>query len=739
MPSATTSRSPSKRKLVHSSPVPASVETTPEQVPHKKNKTSSSQKALALLPAVSITSRQTRPSRGRLTLKRKVSYGELSAEEIEGVIVPSDVDDAELSSHSIKHRGHVLFVDDKASEASRVSEEPSDSEGYNGADCDAESNGSAVIQSSCSLRLKVKTVKGSYVDELLRSGNVDDVVESDDLKKDPTLTSSKDGHKRSPSPVYLEDLEFVAPKLRSKGKTSVKGGSAVGCRTPAKPKKGDLLNNARLDVDVSVDAATSTLVKTVGLSSMKARGSRSAPCQGRSAGKAEHEVFDDIANPLADTAPPMTVQPKTTSTRSASIKATNGSSTAGCGSAGTRASRISASKPSKMPCSQAKPVSTSIKSDEPLFLPSGIISLFFVSALTTPLSDEDDDHSGSAMAPGSQITNDLAVLLGRLSLITLPLCCCLPESNRYMPLVPAESFLLSYGFAVLLLPSLDLDLSEPDDPALRIMQPALMEEHLVTLGVYSLPAVAWVHIVTGFAPDTFDPPRFFSFADAAKLFQLDSLISLVEGFKFDCYGSFVNLARTCPSALSLEGKSLHVGGSNVVCMTVGIVMECMLFEPAHQGGYAGASGTQGGKHVKCLKIMPFHQMFQCESTTWALVFDLEFVETPCISNQGVSFPTRVEDPSGRSNKNSKLPVYDGRASAGNHFLFHPSDFAMLKSLPRFMTSRDLDVFSLVSVGYSLSVWTAFNNEPRVSPNILFAIVLGTAPKKETLVALGHLD
>lgn len=86
-----------------------------------------------------------------------------------------------------------------------------------------------------------------------------------------------------------------------------------------------------------------------------------------------------------------------------------------------------------------------------------------------------------------------------------------------------------------------------------------------------------------------------------------------------------------------------------------------------------------------------------------------------------------------------VPVYDGCASAGNHFLFCPSDFAVLDKLPRYMTSHDLDAFTLVTVGYSTSIWSGYNNALCVTPNILFVIVLGSAPKKETLTAHGLLE
>ncbi|KAK0477663.1 hypothetical protein IW261DRAFT_1566010 [Armillaria novae-zelandiae] len=343
-----------------------------------------------------------------------------------------------------------------------------------------------------------------------------------------------------------------------------------------------------------------------------------------------------------------------------------------------------------------------------------------------------DDVLTPVPAPASQISSDLVALLGDDIQSSSPE----PDDAHHILHLPDTTVAPHRPGP---------DLSEPDDPTLWVMQPELMEDHLVTLGVYG---------------------------------SLPSLGSLIEVFKFDHYGCFVNLACAPPSVLSLEGKLLHVSGSTAMCMTVSLVTECMLFEPGHQGGYASASGTQGGKCVKHLKIMPFHQMFCHESTTWALAFDLkiplgmvteipnvcfnfdlvlELISTFIVDSSACSLPAKgqwrslakktlsaetVSPGSGYPTSMGfmdEVPIYDGHASAGTQFLFWPSDFAVIKSLPRFTTSHDLDAFALVTVGYSLSVWTSFNNEPCISPNILFTIVLGTTPKKEKLAELGFLD
>ncbi|KAK0485404.1 hypothetical protein EDD18DRAFT_1111549 [Armillaria luteobubalina] len=389
---------------------------------------------------------------GQLTLNHKVSYGELSAKEVESVVAPSDVDDADLSANSLKCHGQVLFVDYEASEASHVSEEPSANEDDYGSDCEAGSEDGTVVLSLCSLRSKVKTVKGSYVDALLHSGNVDDVAESDDIKNDLTLTVISGGSGTLCSQVMTK--------------------RQVPYETGQWPRLTDTVHTAGNTVADSSD---------------------------------EQAESHTHANPVTP------VQPMSSPSKSVAGIKTTVASSVGHGSA------------------------KSIFSDDP------------------------DDDLTPAAVPASQITNELAALLGD------DVCGSLPEPDDAGP--------------VLCLPKIGVtpykpwpDLSKPDDPALQVMQPELMEEHLVTLGVYvSLPLLGMYRAVIpmGFALDTFDPPRFCSFTDMAKLFHLESLTSLVKAFKFEWYGCFINLACAMPSALTLEGKTLH------------------------QGGYTSASGTQG--------------------------------------------------------------------------------------------------------------------------------------------------
>lgn len=85
-----------------------------------------------------------------------------------------------------------------------------------------------------------------------------------------------------------------------------------------------------------------------------------------------------------------------------------------------------------------------------------------------------------------------------------------------------------------------------------------------------------------------------------------------------------------------------------------------------------------------------------------------------------------------------VPIYDGREWGGSHFLFRPSNLSILKLFPHYMESHDLDAFNLGAVGYSLGVWAGFNGQPRISTNVLFVIVLGSALPQKVLEARGLL-
>ncbi|KAK0490211.1 hypothetical protein IW261DRAFT_1555370 [Armillaria novae-zelandiae] len=608
-----------------------------------------------------------------------VSYGEISAKEVDKIVAQLDVDDAELSAASLHRRGHVLFVDDEASEASQHSDDLSADDEAAGTDCESDvsvevirvmtpllsdnesASGESVAQAespealeevepSHPLRSKTKTVKGAYIDKLLTTGHSKDVAGNDDLKRDPTVPFQGNHLKESDSDVYLEDL-CQAPRIpsRAKGKTPLK--TAVSRRSSCSAKKEALSSNARLEEELSIDPVTDTLTKTMSIS--KAKKPSSVPKAVLSEDKYERKA------PIANRSGHVTA---TASSAPSPFKRTPSKPT-GEINAPVDVSVISVKHASSRKGATKALASVVEKISEPLFLPS----------------DSDDTGSAPPPDPHAQLGADLAALLGD------DIRASSPEDNIDTPVLRLpDEFATQH----------DANTTDPEDPALHTMQPALMEDHLIALGVYeSLPPLGAYRpvIPISFTPESFDPPRFHAFTDVAKLFRLESLMSLVEAFKFRSYGAFVNLAHVPHSVLSFEKRSLHFARSNVV------------YTSAQS---TPAKGCWGSPMKKLLS-------------------------TPALGPGG-RYPNSL-------GFMDEVPIYDGRASAGNHFLFRPSDFTVSKSLPCFTTSRDLDVFTMVSVGYSLTAWESYNKEPCLTPNILFVIVLGSMPKKDKLEVLGFLE
>ncbi len=94
-----------------------------------------------------------------------------------------------------------------------------------------------------------------------------------------------------------------------------------------------------------------------------------------------------------------------------------------------------------------------------------------------------------------------------------------------------------------------LDLTEPDDPELRVMQIRFMESHLIELNVYDkMCTIGFVIFVcycvpylmlgrpfcpvipVGLDPDTYDAPIYLTFDDIASLFKISSLMCVILTF-----------------------------------------------------------------------------------------------------------------------------------------------------------------------------------------------------------------
>ncbi|KAK0244864.1 hypothetical protein EDD85DRAFT_946156 [Armillaria nabsnona] len=131
-----------------------------------------------------------------------------------------------------------------------------------------------------------------------------------------------------------------------------------------------------------------------------------------------------------------------------------------------------------------------------------------------------------------------------------------------------------------------LDVLEPDDPVLKVMQDHLMEERLIKLKVYkNMPLLRLFHGVVpgGLDPDTYDAPTYFTFDDIVRLYKISLLGSLVEFFNFGVYGAYVNPAHTPPGTMTLMNRKASIVNETAVCLMSGVMTECLLFDAAVLG------------------------------------------------------------------------------------------------------------------------------------------------------------
>ncbi|PBK65099.1 hypothetical protein ARMSODRAFT_1022524 [Armillaria solidipes] len=239
-----------------------------------------------------------------------------------------------------------------------------------------------------------------------------------------------------------------------------------------------------------------------------------------------------------------------------------------------------------------------------------------------------------------------------------------------------------------------------------------------------------------------------------------------------------------------NGKKALYAGKTTIAMMVGVVTECFLCRVAREGGYdaesfdPGSVCVEGSKAYHSIHIMPFSQLWRRESTMLSLIFHLPVLKTASILSKGPEFTTCGNVTGTGMNKNKFLspaqqkvpvpktpvksgsawpnslaakgplastpkeyyhclgfeddvPVFDGRASKGRHFLFRPEDFNNIASMLRYGTGRNLDYFSLVAVGYTPTVWST-KREAHLSMNVQFVVLLGQAPNSATLATAGYI-
>ncbi|KAK0461525.1 hypothetical protein IW261DRAFT_1428396 [Armillaria novae-zelandiae] len=333
------------------------------------------------------------------------------------------------------------------------------------------------------------------------------------------------------------------------------------------------------------------------------------------------------------------------------------------------------------------------------------------------------------------------------------------------------------------------DLAEPDDEALHIMLPAIQEEQLRD-HYATLPGLGAVHTMVPIGQDetSFDQPPYITINDVARLYNRDTIWSLVAARHFTGAAPYCNMATLPRSAFASDGHKPLYNNHTAVAVVTGVVIESALAHTC-QVGY--------GKSVHGLHILPFSQPWCRESTMLGLLFEETTVRSENISTAGICLASHalsstlqhnnnrypspllqgqkttpaVKD-GGSSSKsthaksawpkspskpttlvsktsqdrdfyhclgfNDEIPVFDSCASRGAQFLFRDEEFAALPALPWF-PHAELDRFTMVAVGYSPSVWSPSPSNPHVSLNIHFAIMLGCAPSATALTSAGYGD
>ncbi|KAF8873002.1 hypothetical protein BD779DRAFT_1679461 [Infundibulicybe gibba] len=251
------------------------------------------------------------------------------------------------------------------------------------------------------------------------------------------------------------------------------------------------------------------------------------------------------------------------------------------------------------------------------------------------------------------------------------------------------------------------------------------------------------------------------FSTLAPIIPKSSVESLTKGLLFNRSGFFVNTARIHPKLLTTEGGRLKIKAGdrlvNAVCIMLGVTTECLLTE-------TGTYGSVNTYNVHRITIAPFKQEWRRDVAVWGKLLNFTLI-TGSHSNLGISFTTRKQSESSgvvqqmsaigagntrapsiltsvtsplsvaKANKilipypasrgfNEEIPIYDGRARSGHHFVFSDENFQCLTQMPLYHGGGvDLPFQSLVAVGYTLGSFPSANGRA-LSSNVQFVILLG---------------
>ncbi|TFK57838.1 hypothetical protein BDN72DRAFT_866444 [Pluteus cervinus] len=220
---------------------------------------------------------------------------------------------------------------------------------------------------------------------------------------------------------------------------------------------------------------------------------------------------------------------------------------------------------------------------------------------------------------------------------------------------------------------------------------------------------------------------------------------IVKARNFTNYGNYANMPNVDIARFSPDTRHKWITLDNnpqpVVGIIVGGVAACNLITPVAPPG-------QPGHLVKSIALAPLQVDLQDNVGVWGHVFGVSSFSAPYEPATGLWFQTRRRLPNqtpplaepNRKGKGkggfvrrlpqtlnpnqisaslpfeSKIPIYEGRASQGHAFDFMADDFDNLSSCPHWEGGmKELSEDNIVALGYAVNTWANTTNGSGSSP------------------------
>ncbi|KAK0220721.1 hypothetical protein IW262DRAFT_1462085 [Armillaria fumosa] len=187
---------------------------------------------------------------------------------------------------------------------------------------------------------------------------------------------------------------------------------------------------------------------------------------------------------------------------------------------------------------------------------------------------------------------------------------------------------------------------EPDDEALHVMLPAIQEEQL-RKHYASLPGLGTIHAMVPIGGDetTFDQPPYITIDDVARLFNRDTIRSLVAACHFTGSAPYCSMSTLSHTAFTSDGRKPLYQGHTAVAMVTGVVIESALVHTCQLSRYSVSKSVHG------VRILPFSQPWHQELTVLGLLFGMTMVWSENISSTGICLATRALSTVSQNNNN----------------------------------------------------------------------------------------